>query len=106
VIETRKGQAPAQLARAEFRVRFLASYIDPALRAEDGSIARREEIAWHAYIEGRKAPFTQKATCVRYRTDKLLPQNQNPSNDLHRSARSRRDEPAWHVPTELEAKES
>src|ERR1019366_1454450 len=61
VIEIRKGQAPAQLARAEFRVRYCASYIDPAFRAEDPSIARLEEIAWQAYIEGRKAPFTQKA---------------------------------------------
>lgn len=61
MIAIRKGQAPAQLARAEFRVRFLASYIDPGFRTEDRSIARLEEIAWHAYSEGRKAPFTQKA---------------------------------------------
>src|ERR1039457_6420439 len=61
VIEIRKGQAPAQLARAEFRVRYCASYIDPAFRAEDRSIARLEEIAWQAYTESRKAPFTQKA---------------------------------------------
>jgi len=61
LIEIRKGQAPAQLARAEFSVRFRASFIDPAFRAEDQSIARLEEIAWQAYTEGRKAPFTQKA---------------------------------------------
>lgn len=57
----RKGQAPAQLDRAEFSLRFLGSFIDPAFRAEDKSIARLEEIAWHAYAEGRKAPLTQKA---------------------------------------------
>jgi len=57
----RKGHAPAQLARAEFSVRFRASFIDPEFRAEDQSIARLEEIAWQAYIDGRKAAFTQKA---------------------------------------------
>ena len=61
MIEIRKGQAPAQLTRAEFRLRFRASFIDPAFRAEDQSIERLEEIAWQAYSEGRKAPFTQKA---------------------------------------------
>jgi multimeric flavodoxin WrbA len=61
LIEIRKGQAPAHLGRAEFSVRFRAAYIDPAFRAEDPSIARLEEIAWLAYAEGRKAPFTQKA---------------------------------------------
>ena len=61
VIEIRKGQAPASLARTEFTVRFRASFTDPAFRAEDPSIARLEEIAWQAYIEGRKAPFTRKA---------------------------------------------
>jgi multimeric flavodoxin WrbA len=57
----RTGQAPAQLGRAEFAVRFRGSFVDPAFRAEDKSIARIEAIAWQAYVEGRKAPFTQKA---------------------------------------------
>jgi multimeric flavodoxin WrbA len=61
VIEIRKGQAPAPIERAEFGVRYRASFIDPAFRAEDPSLARLEEIAWQAYSEGRKAPFTQKA---------------------------------------------
>ena len=61
MIEIRKGQAPAPLERAEFGIRFRASFIDPAFRAEDGSIAKLEEIAWQGYIEGRKAPLTQKA---------------------------------------------
>lgn len=61
VIEIRKGQAPAPLVRDEFGIRFRASFVDPAFRGEDASIARLEEVAWAAYIEGRKAPFTQKA---------------------------------------------
>lgn len=61
MIEIRKGQAPAKLGRREFGIRFRATYVDPAFRAEDQSIARLEEIAWQAYAEGRKAPFTRKA---------------------------------------------
>ena len=61
VIQIRKGQAPAGLAREEFSVRFRASFFDPAFRAEDLSIARLEEIAWRAYVDGRKAPLTRKA---------------------------------------------
>ena len=61
MIDIRKGQAPAQLARTEFTLRFHASYVDPAFRAEDHAIARLEQIAWSAYVEGRKAPATQTA---------------------------------------------
>ena len=61
MITIRKGQAPAPLGRAKFSERFLAVYTDPAFRAEDQAISRLEEIAWQAYMEGRKAPFTQKA---------------------------------------------
>ena len=61
MIEIRTGQAPAPLDRAEFGRRFRATFIDPAFRTEDPSIARLEDIAWNAYTEGRKAPFTQKA---------------------------------------------
>jgi multimeric flavodoxin WrbA len=61
VIQIRKGQAPATLAREAFSVRFRASFFDPEFRAEDASIARLEEIAWRAYVDGRKAPLTHKA---------------------------------------------
>jgi multimeric flavodoxin WrbA len=61
VIEIRLGQAPALLEREQFSARFRASFIDPAFRGEDPSIARLEEIAWQAYSDGRKAPFTRKA---------------------------------------------
>ncbi|MDP3701523.1 MAG: flavodoxin family protein [Hylemonella sp.] len=61
MIEIRKGQVAAPIARAEFGLRFRVAYTDPAFRAEEAAIARLEEIAWAAYSEGRKAPFTQKA---------------------------------------------
>lgn len=57
----RKGQAPAQLSRAEFNERFRRSYTDPRFDAERESIARLEEIAWQNYSDGRKAPLTRKA---------------------------------------------
>ena len=61
MIQIRKGQAPDPLARAEFGRRFRASFFDAAFRAEDPAIGRLEEIAWQAYDEGRKTPFTQPA---------------------------------------------
>ena len=61
VIKIRKGQAPGRLDRIEFSARFRASFMDPAFQSEEESIARLEEIAWQAYTDGRKAPFTQKA---------------------------------------------
>ena len=61
MIQIRKGQAPSELVRSEFGVRFRASFYDPAFRGEDAALARLEEIAWQAYAEGRKAPVTQKA---------------------------------------------
>ena len=61
MIRIRKGQAPPPLTRAEFNLRFQASFIDPAFRNEAQSITRLGDIAWQAYIEGRKSPFTQKA---------------------------------------------
>ncbi len=59
--QIRKGQTSGRLDRAEFSVRFRATFIDPSFRSEDESIARLEEIAWQAYIDGRKAAFTQQA---------------------------------------------
>ena len=61
MIDIRKGQAPAPLERSTFSLRFRGSFVDPAFRTEDGAIERLETIAWEAYTEGRKAPFTQAA---------------------------------------------
>ena len=57
----RKGQWPGNLSREEFGRRFRVSFIDPAFDKSRDAIAELEEIAWGAYIDGRKAPFTRKA---------------------------------------------
>jgi multimeric flavodoxin WrbA len=57
----RKGQWPGQMSREVFHAHFQRSFIDPAYDAERGAIARLEEIAWDAYVNGRKAPKTEKA---------------------------------------------
>ena len=59
--EIRKGQAPGPLTRDEFGRRFRGQFVDPAFQAEGEALARIEEIAWHGYRQGRKAPITQKA---------------------------------------------
>lgn len=66
MIEIRKGQGPALLARAEFSVRFRALFIDPEFRAEDQSIARLEEIAWQAYVDGRRAPLPPRRAGIAF----------------------------------------
>jgi len=55
------GQAPAQLARVEFRSRFEQSFRDPAFSKESDALSRIEAIAWDAYSDSRKAPVTRKA---------------------------------------------
>jgi multimeric flavodoxin WrbA len=59
--EVRKGQAPAELTRDEFGLRFRDNFADPAFAAEKDALVRIEKIAWQAYHEGRKAPVTRKA---------------------------------------------
>ncbi|HSW20500.1 MAG TPA: flavodoxin family protein [Ramlibacter sp.] len=57
----RKGQAAPPLDRAAFHERFMQSFFDPAYDAEGPAISRLEQIAWDAYMQGRKAPRTAKA---------------------------------------------
>ena len=57
----RIGQVPYKLKRSEFSNKFNKSFLDPAFRVEVDAIDKFEEIAWHAFIDGRKAPLTQKA---------------------------------------------
>jgi multimeric flavodoxin WrbA len=57
----RKGQAPSKLARQEFVERFTSSFQDAKFDGEREAIARIATIAWHNYMDGRKAPVTRKA---------------------------------------------
>jgi multimeric flavodoxin WrbA len=59
--DVRRGQASPKLSRDEFRTRYLAGFADPAFDAEREAIARLEALAYDAYMDGRKAPSTQKA---------------------------------------------
>ena len=59
--EVRKGQAPQQIAREEFHLRFMRSFADPAFEPVQAALAQVEEIAWRNFEAGRKAPVTQKA---------------------------------------------
>ena len=59
--QRRTGQATATLEREDFRRRFQLAFFDSRFDAERDAIARLEEIAWHNYCDGRKAPRTQRA---------------------------------------------
>ena len=57
----RRGQPDVQLGHDEFAARYLKDFSDPAFAAEGSALDRLVEVAWGAYLEGRKAPFTRKA---------------------------------------------
>ncbi|TFW15745.1 flavodoxin family protein [Massilia arenosa] len=57
----RKGQAPAKLGRDQFHEVFSRNFLDPAYRAVAEQLKAVEDVAWDAYIHGRKAPVTVKA---------------------------------------------
>lgn len=59
--QIRKGQAPPQLSREEFRLRFRNAFYDPQFEGADGQIQQLEAIAWDTYSSSHKAPRTQKA---------------------------------------------
>ena len=61
MIQIRTGQAPATLSRQVFGERYRGGFVDPGFETEKEAIARLEEIAWQAYVQGRKAPLTRLA---------------------------------------------
>src|SRR5215213_824562 len=59
--DVRKGMPPTELSRDDFEQRLRSRFADPAfspLRKEIQAIA---DVAWDAYADSRKAPFTRKA---------------------------------------------
>ncbi len=59
--EVRKGQAPAQLDRGEFHLRFQRNFADPRFEQVRAEMASLEDVAWRNYSESRKAPVTVPA---------------------------------------------
>jgi len=57
----RKGQPDPLLTRAEFSARFKLGFDDPAFAIHSERIEPLIEVAWGAYVEGRKAPRTRRA---------------------------------------------
>jgi multimeric flavodoxin WrbA len=57
----RKGQAPPPLGRNEFHLQFQRSFIDPSFNDVKDALSKVEEVAWLNYVEGHKAPETEKA---------------------------------------------
>lgn len=60
-VKARKSNEPWKLSREEFRRRFQKKYIDPWFNEHRDKIDDLEEVAWKAYLDGRKAPLTRKA---------------------------------------------
>jgi len=61
MMDVRTGQAPAMLTREEFGQRFRMAHLDPLFGDAKDVIAQIEEIAWQAYVGGRKSPLPTRA---------------------------------------------
>ncbi len=59
--KVRKSDEEWKIERDEFRRRFNHSFFDPWFDNHRDKIAELEDIAWKAYLQGRKAPRTRKA---------------------------------------------
>ena len=57
----RTGQAPPPLGRTEFHLQFHKSFVDPAFSEVQEALAKVEQVAWLNYVQGHKAPITEKA---------------------------------------------
>jgi len=57
----RRGTPDVQLGHDAFAERYRKAFSDPAFAAEGAALERLVEVAWGAYLEGRKTPLTRKA---------------------------------------------
>jgi hypothetical protein len=60
-IKVREGQGSTQLLREEFERRWKVRFQDPAFEGAKAEIDKLAGIAWDAYNDHRKSPFTCKA---------------------------------------------
>lgn len=61
LMKLRTGQPSEKLNKAEFEKRYLEQFYDPAFSAVENELMKITAIAWDAYVNGRKAPLTEKA---------------------------------------------
>jgi len=92
--DVRRGQAPAQISRAEFAERFQSAFRDPAFAPEKASLARIEEIAWQAFKDERKSPVTRKAGPGYADPDYDLPVDWRATHDAVAAAQAAQADPA------------
>jgi multimeric flavodoxin WrbA len=71
-MKIRKGQPSVKLNKTEFKKRYLEQFYDPAFSELENELKKITEIAWDAYVNGRKSPLTKKAG----------PQFKNPNYNL------------------------
>ena len=57
----RKGMPSTQLTKEQFRARFFARFFDPAFDSLEPELERVLDVAWEAYEQNRKAPYTRAA---------------------------------------------
>ena len=57
----RTGQAPPPLGRDEFHLHFRRSFVDPTFGQVEEALSKVEQVAWINYVQGHKAPITEKA---------------------------------------------
>ena len=57
----RTGQADEKIDRQEFHLRFYGSFGHPDFDKVSDALAQVEEVAWRAYVDGKKPARTEKA---------------------------------------------
>ena len=57
----REGMPSPELTEVEFKKRYLSQFVDPQFKALNSELKKVSDVAWSAYHEGRKSPFTRKA---------------------------------------------
>lgn len=57
----RKGMPSPKLDEAEFKLRYLVQFVDPAFDPFRESLSAISEVAWQAYVKSRKSPLVREA---------------------------------------------